>query len=80
MGGKRHYDPAAISNFLQVADYWLVSHPLAHEFVTVNYEKPANTTRKVKIPDACVRLSIKVMTPFEMLRHERARFILESVA
>jgi len=36
----------------------------------------ANNPRKVNIPNVCVGLGIKVMTPFEMLRHERARFIL----
>ena len=29
-----------------------------------------------KIPNACVGLGIKCMTPFAMLRHERARFVL----
>jgi len=29
-----------------------------------------------KIPDACIGLGIKCMTPFEMLRRERARFVL----
>ena len=61
---------------MQVADYWLVSHALAHGQVVVTHEKPANTPHKVKIPNVCVGLGIKVMTPFEMLRHERARFVL----
>ncbi|MCU7960474.1 MAG: DUF4411 family protein [gamma proteobacterium symbiont of Bathyaustriella thionipta] len=70
------YTPAAINTFLQVADYWLVSYALAHGQVVVTHEKPANTANKVKIPNVCVGLGIKVMTPFEMLRHERARFVL----
>ena len=70
------YTPAAINTFLQVADYWLVSHALAHDQVVVTHEKPANTPNKVKIPNVCVGLGIKVMTPFEMLRYERARFVL----
>ena len=70
------YTPAAVNTFLQVADYWLVSHALAHGQVVVTHEKPANTPHKVKIPNVCVGLGIKVMTPFEMLRHERARFVL----
>ncbi|MBI3996217.1 MAG: DUF4411 family protein [Candidatus Omnitrophica bacterium] len=36
----------------------------------------SSTTKKTKIPDACIGLGIKCMTPFEMLRRERARFIL----
>jgi len=74
------YTPAAVNNFLQVADYWLVSHALAHGFAVVTHEKPADTPNKVKIPNVCVGLGVKVMTPFEMLRHERARFVLGSTA
>jgi len=70
------YTPAAVHTFLQVADYWLVSHAVAHGQVVVTHEKPANTPHKVKIPNVCVGLGVKVMTPFEMLPHERARFIL----
>ena len=32
--------------------------------------------RRVKIPDACIGLGIKCVTPYEMLRTERARFVL----
>nr|WP_243663692.1 DUF4411 family protein [Rhodothermus marinus] len=60
-----------------MADYWLIAHALAGGFVVVTHEKPADTRNKVKIPNVCVGLGIKVMTPFEMLRHERARFVLE---
>lgn len=74
------YTPAAVSSFLQVADYWLISHALAHGFVVVTHEKPADTPNKVKIPNVCVGLGVKVMTPFEMLRHERARFVLGAEA
>ena len=70
------YTPAAVNTFLQVADYWLVSHALAHGHIVVTHEKPAETPHKVKIPNVCVGLGIKVMTPFEMLRHERVRFVL----
>jgi hypothetical protein len=73
-----HYIPAALSQFLQVADYYLVAHSLAHDFVTVTHEKIAanNSARKIKIPDACIGLGIKSMTPYEMLRTERVRFVL----
>lgn len=45
--------------------------------MVVTHKKPTDTPNKVKIPNVCVGLGIKVMTPFEMLRHERARFALE---
>jgi len=73
--GQR-YEPAAVSTFLQKADFYLVAHALAHAHVVVTHEKPAPSTKIIKIPNACIGLGVKCMTPFEMLRHERARFIL----
>ena len=73
--GQR-YEPSAVSTFLQVADYYLVAHALAHGHILVTHEIASTSTKKIKIPDACIGLNIKCMTPFEMLRHEHARFIL----
>ncbi len=70
------YEPAAIATFLQVADYWLVAHALAHDFVVVTHEVPSDSTRKIKIPNACIGLSLTCVSPYEMLRRERARFVL----
>ena len=70
------YAPAAVNTFLQVADYYLVAHALAHKFVAVTHEVPAQSVRKIKIPNACIGVGVKFMTPYEMLRKERARFIL----
>ena len=73
-----NYEPVAIATFLQVADYYLVAHAHAHDFVLVTHEIASASTRKIKIPDACIALGIKAMTPYEMLRVERARFVLGS--
>lgn len=70
------YEPAAVNTFLQVADYYLVAHALAHGSVVVTHEIASPSTKKIKIPNVCIGLGIKCMTPFEMLRHERARFVL----
>jgi hypothetical protein len=77
--GQR-YDSSAISAFLQVADYYLVAHAKAGSHTIVTHEIPSASTRKIKIPDACIGLGIKCMTPYEMLRRERARFILDRSA
>jgi hypothetical protein len=74
---SQRYEPAAVSTFLQVADYYLVAHAHAGKHTVVTHEVPSASTRKIKIPDACIGLRIKCMTPFEMLRKERARFVLE---
>ena len=73
---RQDYDPSAISTFFQVADYWLIAHALAHVFAVVTHENPLNSTKKLKIPNACVGLAIRFVTPYEMLRRERARFVL----
>ena len=70
------YEPAAVSTFLQVADYYLVAQALAYEHTVVTHEIVSTSTRKIKIPNVCIGLGVKCMTPFEMLRHERARFVL----
>lgn len=73
---SQHYDQGAVNTFLQVADYYLVAHALAHQLTVVTHEKSVASVRKIKIPNVCIGLEVKCMTPFEMLRHERARFIL----
>lgn len=73
---KQGYDPAAVATFLQVADYWLVSHALAHRFTVVTHEVPANSAKKIKIPNACIGLKVDCITPYEMLRREKAKFVL----
>ena len=71
------YEPPAITTFLQVADFWLIAHALAHDSIVVTHEVPADTVKKIKIPNACLGLSLTCITPFEMLRRERARFVFD---
>ncbi|MCC6547094.1 DUF4411 family protein [Candidatus Sumerlaeota bacterium] len=72
----RHYEPAAIANFLQVADYYLAAQAHAGGHIVVTHEVPSSSIRKIKIPDVCIGLGITCVTPYEMLRRERARFVL----
>lgn len=72
----QNYEPAAVNTFLQVADFYLVAHALAHGHVVVTHEVAAASTKKIKIPNACIGVGVKCMSPFEMLRLERARFVL----
>jgi predicted nucleic acid-binding protein len=72
----QQYDAAAVSTFLQVADYWLVAHALAAGRTVVTHEQPSSSTRKIKIPDVCLGLGVSFTTPFAMLRREQARFVL----
>jgi hypothetical protein len=70
------YEPAAVNTFLQVADYYLVAQALVNGDTVVTHEIASSSTKKIKIPDACIALGIKCVTPYEMLRTERARFVL----
>lgn len=71
-----NYEPAAVSTFLQVADFYLVAHALAHGHIVVTHEVAAASTKKIKIPNACIGVGVKCVTPYEMLRLEKAKFIL----
>lgn len=73
---SQNYEPVAINTFLQVADFYLIAHALADNHVVVTHEVPANSTKRVKIPNVCIGLGLRFMTPFEMLRCEQARFVL----
>ena len=73
---SQNYEPAAVNTFLQVADYYLVASALAYKHTVVTHEVASPSTKKIKIPNVCIGLGIKFMTPYEMLRRERARFIL----
>lgn len=73
---SQSYEPAAINTFFQVADFYLVAHALAGGHTVVTHEKPANSPKRVKIPNVCAGLGIRFMTPFQMLSSERARFVL----
>ncbi len=70
------YEATAITTFFQVADYYLMAHALANGYTVVTHEIPSNSVKKIKIPNACVGVGVKFMSPYEMLRHEQARFVL----
>jgi len=73
---SQRYEPAAINTFFQSADYYLVAHALARQCVVVTHEVPSISTKRIKIPNACMGLRLRFITPYEMLRRERARFVL----
>ncbi|HEX3909094.1 MAG TPA: DUF4411 family protein [Solirubrobacteraceae bacterium] len=74
--GSGIYDPAAASQFLQVADYYLVAQAHAKQLIVVTHETPASSPKRIKIPSACLALGVQALSPYEMLRAEGARFVL----
>lgn len=77
VNAQPQYSPAAKSTFLRIADYYLVAQALAGSHTVVTHEIPQNSAHRVKIPNVCLGLNVQYMTPFEMLRRERARLVLE---
>ncbi|MFH0725542.1 MAG: DUF4411 family protein [Pseudomonadota bacterium] len=73
---QQHYEPAAINTFFQVADFYLIAHALTGGHTVVTHEIPSNSIKRVKIPNVCMGLNLRFMTPYDMLRRERARFVL----
>ncbi|MGI8754448.1 MAG: DUF4411 family protein [Acidimicrobiales bacterium] len=74
------YEASAVSIFLQAADYYLVAQAHASGHTVVTHEVPSPSTKKLKIPDACIGVDVKCVTPFHMLRAEHARFVLGPAA
>jgi hypothetical protein len=71
------FEQAALTTFLDSADYFLVAHALTHGDTVVTHEVPAPAGKaRVKIPDACLGVGVRYTNPFVMLRTERARFEL----
>jgi hypothetical protein len=44
--------------------FYLVAHAHAHGHVVVTHEVVAQSVKKIKIPNACIELGVKCMTPF----------------
>ena len=74
---QQDYEATAINTFLQSGDYYLVNQALAGRHTLVTHQVPSASPKKIKIPNVCIGLQIKCITPFDMLRSERARLVLE---
>jgi Domain of unknown function (DUF4411) len=72
----QQYTPAAVNTFLLAADYYLIAHALAGDHVVVTHEVHSNSPARIKIPNVCLGLGVRFMTPYQMLRIEKARFVL----
>jgi hypothetical protein len=73
--GCGQYDQGAIAEFLDAADYYLVSHAHAHQDVVVTHEVRAQGRKRIKIPNACDAMNVQCMTPYEMFRATGVRFV-----
>ena len=72
------YEQPAVGTFVRKADYYLIGQARASGHVVVTLENPSSSLRRIKIPNVCIGVGVSVITPFEMLRREKARFVLGS--
>ncbi len=70
------YESAAQNTFFQVADYYLIAHAIMSGFTVVTHERPSGSVKRIKIPDVCIGMGVSMVSPYEMLRNEKARFVL----
>jgi len=70
------YEQAALNTFMGVGESYLVAHALAYEHTVVTHEVVTPSLKKIKIPNVCIGLGVKCITPFKMLQTEHARFVL----
>ncbi|MDA8030475.1 MAG: DUF4411 family protein [Pirellulales bacterium] len=80
---SQNYQRSSVEKFLKMeetspADYYLIAHALHGGFLVVTHEVRANSPTKIKIPNVCDGVSVKVISPYQMLRAEKARFVLDT--
>ncbi len=73
---SQKFEQSAIHAFLDDADCYLVSCSLAHKYTLVTHENTKAFKHKIKLPDVCKGLGVDCINTFEMLRREKARFVL----
>lgn len=71
----KKYDARAIHDFQSKADAFLVAAALSKKFSVVTLEKPSDGA-KVKIPNVCAGVGVPFLATWEMLKVEKARFVL----
>ena len=73
---RQNYEPSAIAAFLESADHYLISQALADGHHIITREIAENSKKRVKIPNVCQAFDIKCVSLFDVLRREKAKFVL----
>lgn len=74
---SQSFSSAAVDAFFRSGDYHLIAQAYAARHVVVTHEVSAPFSKKrIKIPDVCMAMDVECINPFQMLRRERATFIL----
>ena len=62
------YRPAAVQTFFESADFYLIAYAKTHGHNVVTLETPSDGVKRVKIPEPCLAMGVRFLTPFQMLR------------
>lgn len=75
---SQNYRPNALAEFTgRHADFQIVAYARARELTVVSHESAkSGSKKKIKIPDACSAMGVRVVDTFEMLRQTNARLVL----
>jgi len=71
------YTEAAVEDFADCADSWIIAHAIAHGHTVVHEEVTGHQgIRRVKIPDVCDQMSVAHIPTLDLLRHLGVRLKL----
>ncbi|MCY4000433.1 MAG: DUF4411 family protein [Bacteroidetes bacterium] len=73
----QNYKPHAIAEFMMSADFRIIAHAMSYQSKVVTHEVIRSRKGRIKIPAICKELDVECINPFEMLRTESPRFILD---
>lgn len=70
------YPQAQVTVFANAADFYLVGQARQSGLTLVTYEAFQRQKGKIQVPEVCAGVGVECLPPHEMLRRERARFVL----
>ncbi len=70
------YDAGAKNAFASAADSFLVGYALAGGHTVVTHERISDSRKRIKTPNAAITNDVLFVDPFQMLRRQRACFVL----
>ncbi len=74
-----HYTHAAKQDYIDTLYPQLIAYASTHDATVVTLQKSNRRQRNaITHPDICFQFNVTCIDPFEMLRRENARFVLEN--
>lgn len=71
------YTKPAKYKFLKGADPMLIAHASVNDYTIVTHEVASKKPSELKIPTICKMLDVACITPMQMLKEEKVKFIVK---